>query len=131
MILAGDIGGTHARLSCFRQVNGHFLPVHEPVFASREFRGLDEIVSKFVSEVGAQPEIASFGVAGPVRHGRVETSNLPWIVDSSRLSEELHLPSVSLINDLEAQAWGIDCLKESDTVALNKVKETPIGNQAV
>ena len=131
MILAGDIGGTNARLSCYRQVNGHFVAVHEDVFASRQYRGLDEIVVKFVSDSGVQPDAASFGIAGPVRHGRVETSNLPWIVDSSRLAQELQLPSVNLINDLEAQAWGIQCLGESDAVPLNKVKETPVGNQAV
>jgi glucokinase len=131
MILAGDIGGTHARLSCYRQVNGHFLPVHEDVFASREYRGLDEIVVKFVSDSGVKPAVASFGIAGPVRNGRVETSNLPWIVESARLAEELRLPSVNLINDLEAQAWGIQCLGESDTVPLNQVKDTPVGNQAV
>jgi glucokinase len=131
MILAGDIGGTHARLSCYRQVNGHFVAVHEDVFASRGYRGLDEIVVKFVSDSGVRPAVASFGVAGPVRNGRVETSNLPWIVESSRLAEELDLPSVNLINDLEAQAWGIQCLGDSDTVALNQIKETPVGNQAV
>jgi len=131
MILAGDIGGTHARLSCYRQVNGHFVAIREDVFASREYRGLDEIVVKFVSDCGVRPDTASFGVAGPVRHGRVETSNLPWIVDSLRLAEELHLPSVNLINDLAAQAWGIQCLEESDTVPLNQIKEVPVGNQAV
>jgi glucokinase len=131
MILAGDIGGTHARLSCFRQVNGNFVALHEDVFSSREYRGLDEIVVKFVSDSGVQPAAASFGIAGPVRNGRVETSNLPWVVESSRLAEELKLPSISLINDLEAQAWGIQCLGGSDTVALNQVTQTPVGNQAV
>src|SRR5271154_7526628 len=121
MILAGDIGGTHARLTYYREDNGHFTAVHEKVYASREFRGLDEIVLKFVSETGVRPAIASFGIAGPVRNGRVETSNLPWVVESSRLARDLQLDSVSLINDLEAQAWGIQCLKPSDTVALNPV----------
>jgi glucokinase len=138
MILAGDIGGTHARLSFYRQDGAgedgkrHFTAVRENVFASKEFRGLDEIVVKFVSESGIRPTIASFGIAGPVRNGRVETSNLPWVVESSRLAQELHLDSVSLINDLEAQAWGIQCLEPSDTVALNKIKkQAPTGNQAV
>jgi glucokinase len=142
MILAADIGGTHARLSYYRQdqerggpqvsSNPHFTAVHEKVYASREFRGLDEIVLKFVAETGVHPDIASFGIAGPVRNGRVETSNLPWVVESSRLARELQLESVSLINDLEAQAWGIQCLGASDTIALNQIgHETPMGNQAV
>ncbi|MFZ0798004.1 MAG: glucokinase [Terriglobales bacterium] len=149
MILAGDIGGTHARLSYYRlnNDNGRFAAVHEHVFNSREFRGLDEIALKFVSETGVRPSIASFGVAGPVRNGRVETSNLPWVVESSRLARELQLDSVDLINDLEAQAWGIQCLGPSDTVALNQIssnqissnqippnhisRQNPAGNQAV
>lgn len=132
MILAADIGGTHARLSYYREDQGNLFAVHEKVYKSREFRGLDEIVIKFVSETGVHPTIASFGIAGPVRDGRVETSNLPWVVESSKLASELQLPSVSLINDLEAQAWGIQCLGAGDTVTLNKVKKPDvIGNQAV
>jgi glucokinase len=135
MILAGDIGGTHARLSYYRQdsESGNFTAVHEHVFDSREFRGLNEVVLKFVSETGVHPTIASFGIAGPVRNGRVETPNLPWVVESSRLAQELQLDSVSLINDLQAQAWGIQCLGPSDTVALNQIsaKQNPVGNQAV
>jgi glucokinase len=131
MILAGDIGGTHTRLAFFREGAGSFAPTYENVFFSREYRGLDEIVVKFVGEAKIKPELACFGIAGPVRNGRVETSNLPWIADSVQLARELHLDSVLLINDLEAQAWGIKCLGDSDTVALNKVTGVPIGNQAV
>jgi len=131
MILAGDIGGTNARLACYRQEGKHFSSVRELVYPSREYRGLDEIVAKFVADTGLRPDAASFGIAGPVRNGRVETSNLPWVVEASTLAEELHLDSVSLINDLEAQGWGIQCLGESDTVALNKVGDAPTGNQAV
>lgn len=138
MILAGDIGGTNARLALYRQDDNnddsHFVSVHEKVFASREFRGLDEIVLEFVSETGVRPTVASFGIAGPVRNGRVETSNLPWVIESSRLAQELRLDSVSLINDLEAQAWGIQCLGPADTVALTKIapgRGAAAGNQAV
>src|ERR1700730_14366916 len=68
MILAGDIGGTHARLSYYQQAdNGDFVAVHEHVFESREFRGLNEVVARFVSETGVHPTIATFGIAGPVR----------------------------------------------------------------
>jgi len=131
MILAGDIGGTNARLAYFQKQNGHLTVAAEGVFPSREHRGLDEIVAKFVETQGTPPDAACFGVAGPVRNGRVETSNLPWTVEASRLASELHLPSTLLINDLEANAWGIASLQEKDLVALNRVMGTPIGNQAV
>lgn len=131
MILAGDIGGTNARLAFYRHDNGKFTVIREQVFPSRQSRGLDEIVLKFVTESGIRPDVASFGVAGPVQHGRVETSNLPWTVDASVLARELKLDSVELINDLAAQAFGVQCLCEADTVALNKVHGTPVGNQVI
>ena len=131
MILAGDIGGTHARLAFFQSQNGHLTPVAEGVFPSRDHSGLDEIVGQFVARQSLRPDVACFGVAGPVRNGKVETSNLPWTVEASRLAGELHLPSTMLINDLEANAWGIASLGAQDQVALNRVKGMPVGNQGV
>jgi glucokinase len=131
MILAGDIGGTHARLAFFQSKNGHLTPVAEGVFPSRDHSGLDEIVGQFVAKQSLRPDVACFGVAGPVRNGKVETSNLPWTVEASRLAGELHLPSTMLINDLEANAWGIASLGDQDQVALNRVKGMPVGNQGV
>ncbi|HXM64111.1 MAG TPA: glucokinase [Terriglobales bacterium] len=131
MILAGDIGGTNARLAFFDVIDGHFRLVSASVFPSREYTGLDQIVSKFVDTAKVHPDAACFGVAGPVRNGRVEASNLPWIIESQRLADELKLERAVLINDLEANAWGIATLDPKDVVALNQVKGNPIGNQAV
>jgi len=131
MILAGDIGGTHARLAFFETNNGSFRLISATVFPSREYSSLDEIVGKFVASSDVRPDSACFGIAGPVRGGRVEASNLPWVVESKRLAEELHLKNTLLINDLEANAWGIATLAPSDVVPLNQVKGNPAGNQAV
>ncbi len=131
MILAGDIGGTHARLAFFETTNGHFRLISASVFPSREYAGLDAIVAKFVETADLRPDSACFGVAGPVRNGRVEASNLPWIIESKNLADELRIPKTLLINDLEANAWGIAALDPKDVVPLNRVNGTPVGNQAV
>jgi glucokinase len=131
MILAGDIGGTNARLAFFDVMNGQFRLVSASVFPSREYAGLDQIVSKFVGTSNVHPDAACFGVPGPVRSGRVETSNLPWVIESTRLADELNLKKTVLINDLEANAWGIATLGPEDVVSLNQVKGNPVGNQAV
>ncbi len=131
MILAGDIGGTNTRLAFFDSANGHLNMVSTSIFPSRQYSGLDEIVTKFVSSSNLRPNVACFGIAGPVRNGRVEASNLPWIIESKRLADELQLKGAMLINDLEANAWGIATLEEKDVVQLNKVKGNPVGNQAV
>ncbi|HWW16022.1 MAG TPA: glucokinase [Candidatus Dormibacteraeota bacterium] len=130
MILAGDIGGTKARLAYFQPQNGHLRLISERVFPSREYRELGEIVSKFLQESATRPEVACFGIAGPVQNGRVETSNLPWIIEESRLAKQIHLPATLLINDLEASAWGIGALTQKDLIALTRVAPS-VGNQAV
>ena len=131
MILAGDIGGTNARLAYFQPQNGHLKLVSERVFPSREHRELGEIVSQFLDDSGERPEVACFGIAGPVRNGRVETSNLPWVIEQSRLAKQIHLPATMLINDLEASAWGIGGLETTDLVSLNHPTGPAVGNQAV
>jgi len=131
MILAGDIGGTNSRIAYFQVENGQPKMVREMVYPSREHRGLDEIVLRFIEAETMPIEACCFGVAGPVRNGRVEASNLPWIIDQASLAKELKLPSTFLINDLEANAWGISALSENDLVVLNRVKGSPVGNRAV
>ncbi|MBV8052129.1 MAG: glucokinase, partial [Acidobacteriaceae bacterium] len=59
------------------------------------------------------------------------TPNLPWIIESKHLADKLGLAGVSLINDLEANAWGISTLQAKDLISLNTIKSSPIGNQAV
>ena len=130
MILAGDIGATNARLAYFQPQNGHLKLVSERVFPSQQHSELGEIVSQFMDDSGTRPEAACFGIAGPVRNGRVEASNLPWVIEQSRLANQLRLPTL-LINDLEANAWGIGGLAPSDLVPLNRGSQTPVGNQVV
>jgi glucokinase len=130
MILAGDIGGTNARLAYFQPNNGHLRLISERVFPSCEYSELGEIVSKFLEDSATRPDVACFGIAGPVRYGRVETSNLPWVIEQSRLAKQIQLPATLLINDLEANAWGIGALSPQDLVPLNRVAQS-VGNQGV
>src|ERR1700690_3298413 len=131
MILAGDIGGTNARLALFDVRNGQFNLVSATIFPSRRYSSLDKIVTEFVRASGVRPALACFGVAGPVTNGRVETSNLPWTIESRRLADELNLKSTTLINDLEATGWGIAALSGEDLVPLNNIAAKNPGNQCI
>jgi glucokinase len=131
MILAGDIGGTHSRLAFFDATNGRLKLVDEAIYPSRDYPGLEEIVSTFVRQDSGPVDAACFGVAGPVREGRAQISNLPWAVESSRLASELKVRPTFLINDLEAMAWGIPLLQPTDVVTLNPGATNAGGNRAV
>lgn len=131
MILAGDIGGTNARLAFFDANNGRLKLVSEAEYPSRQYRGLEEIVNTFVHAEREGVDAACFGIAGPVRNGRAQVSNLPWVVESARLARELQVESTFLINDLEANAWGIGELEQGDLLTINKGAGDGLGNQAV
>jgi len=108
MILAGDIGGTNTRLALFE--NGRI--VQEQKFPSRDHQSLEEIVREFLK--GKKVKSACFGIAGIIRDGKCKPTNLPWILDEVHLSKGLHIPRVHLLNDLEANAYGIRVLKKEE-----------------
>ncbi len=72
---------------------------------AKDYSGLQEIVKEFLG--AEQVTAACFGVPGPVRDGRLRLTNLPWTLDSRELARELHIQHVFLINDLEANGYGI------------------------
>jgi glucokinase len=131
MILAGEIGASHIRLGAF-ETEGHLLKcVVEKGYETTEHSGLAEILAQFVRGEGIPVHQASFGVAGPVRHGKSKISNLPWVIDSSELAKQLRLNSVGLLNDLEAHAYGVDALESKDFLTLAEGSEDAEGNRAV
>lgn len=131
LILAGDIGGTSTRLAYFESVDDLLRPLAEGCFASGEAAGLEDLVVRFSTEHGLKAERVCFGIAGPVRHGIVLTPNLPWRVAAVELARTLNLPEVQLINDLEANAHGIDLLGPEDLAVLNPGTPDPGGTIAV
>ena len=131
LVLAGDIGGTSSRLAFFDSTDGRLLPVVEKCFSSRSEGSLEAIVGHFIAEQGLVAERACFGIAGPVHQGRVRTPNLPWSVETDGLAKALGIPSVRLINDLEANAYGIDLLEPKDLLLLNRGIPDPTGTIAV
>ena len=131
MFLAGDIGGTNTRLAFFEGTPDRLTPVVIDIFPSRDHKGPEEIAKVFLAKHNQTAAAACFGIAGAVRDGRVETPNLPWVVDARHIAQELGLPEVHLINDLEANAHGIALLAESDFVVLNAGAPGATGNRAL
>ncbi len=129
MILAGDIGGTNTRLATFPDAM-RFEPTNERTFPSRGHSGLEEIVATYVADAGIRPELACFGCAGPVRDGRCVATNLPWIVDQTALSRLLGARAW-VINDLEANAYGIPTVTANKLVVLRAGASDAVGNAAL
>ena len=113
MILAGDVGGTKVHLALYDFANGRLHPIRDQKFPAHEFGSLDDVVHKFLAGDGTDTTqgkdilAACFGCPGPVRDGRLKLTNLPWVLDTRDLVQSLSIPHISLINDLEANGYGI------------------------
>ena len=130
MILAGDVGGTNARLALFAHDELR-EPARLEVFPSADFESFEAIVARFLVADTSQIEAASFGVAGPVRDGRSLPVNLRWALDAENLAQLLDLSSAGLVNDLEATALGLATLRGEDVVTLNEARADPTGTVGV
>lgn len=137
-ILAGDIGGTKTFLALFNAEKEGMRLIRETVYPSGLYPDLEGVLKEFLQGNEIPPRRACFGVAGPVLQGRSETTNLPWIVDAGEISRRFAIPSVALLNDLEATAYGVLTLAEKDFFILNEgapevsPSETSVrGNKAV
>jgi len=132
MILGGDVGGTKVNLGLFSHEGARVKLLLENSFPSRKYSRLQDIVKEFLAANGA-PSIqrACLGIAGPVRNGVVNVTNLPWKIEAAELVDELGIPVVALINDLEANAYGLAELDTKDYEVLNVGEAGATGNQAI
>ena len=67
---------------------------------------------------------ACFGVPGPVINNTSRTTNLPWVIEGNKIAQHLEIPSVRLLNDLEATAYGMLVLRPEETESLNGAAST-------
>ncbi len=131
MILAGDVGGTNTRLALFEEASGRWSPKDVRIFPSGRYSGLSEIIREYMAGKSVRVTGTAFGLAGPVREGLCELPNLSWAVDSREIEEETGLGPVSLINDLEANAYGIEMLESRDFEILREGVPYERGNAAL
>ena len=130
-VLVGDIGATNTRLTLVRGAPDSTPVLHEAVFPSRDYTGLEEPVRKFLRDAPAPAQRAVFAVAGPVVEGRAELTNLGWVLEEEALRESLDLASVRLLNDLVAMAYAIPHLGPESLLTLQEGRPVPGGARAV
>jgi glucokinase len=138
MILAGDVGGTKVHLALYSFEGGRLKPVRDAKFPAPEFASLDAVVEKFLTGTAAddrtereQIVAACFGCPGPVRDGRLKLTNLPWTLDQHDLAKSLDIEHIFLINDLEANGYGIPELAAEAIVTLHPGDAAVVGHRGL
>ncbi len=129
-VLAADVGGTKTHLALCHIKNGVCEIEKDYKYASKEWDVFHDIILDFASEV-TLPERLCIAFAGPIHQGKAQATNLNWKLDCKDLSKKLGIPRVSLINDLEANAFGLSALTKKDVETIYDGNERPVGNVAV
>ena len=131
IFLAGDIGGTHTRLLLGEVRKGGWQPLARADYPSDQFERFDDILTLFLDTERWRPVNMVLAVAGPVRHGRVKVTNLPWTLDALQLARDYQLEEVVLLNDFEAQGHALSVLGAADVTTLQAGDPDPDGVRAL
>ena len=118
MILAGDIGGTNTRLALFDdQLKMIGKPQKSP---TGNGSGLEEQIHRLLKRHRQAPDKACLAVAGPVIENTANATNIGRRFIARDVARDTGLSSLVLINDLVANASGIELLSANETVTLLK-----------
>eukprot|EP00931_Biecheleriopsis_adriatica_P102372 TRINITY_DN77351_c0_g1_i1.p1 TRINITY_DN77351_c0_g1~~TRINITY_DN77351_c0_g1_i1.p1 ORF type:complete len:425 (+),score=82.73 TRINITY_DN77351_c0_g1_i1:31-1305(+) len=133
MLLVADVGGTNSRLHVFKVPEEACVVVPESCsvfkakYSNRNWDSFLEVVKDFLGKANlpCPPYVGCLAVAGVVVDNRCNLVNLGWKLDGDLMAQELGMASIHLINDFEAQGYGIltldtetecDCLQEAQKV---------------
>jgi len=132
LILAGDVGGTHARFALFEQgppleqEAGARRPLRRldrQTYDSADYAGLGEIVTRYLrseplASIAGSPTRACLALAAPRDGHRWRFPNRDWTVEAESLRRETGLEKLVLCNDFDAVAHSIDQLDPTDLAEL-------------
>jgi len=129
-VVAGDIGGTKTRLAIIEVAGTQVRVEREAAYPSKQFATFEGMLDDFL--VGKEaPGSAAFGIAGPVRGRAVRTTNLPWFIEADVLQQRFGFRVCTLLNDLEATAYGLPALGPADLSTLQQGEPGASGNTAI
>jgi glucokinase len=130
-VLAGDIGGTNTRLAVFNVAGQQLEILAKASYPSQQYASLKDVIAVFQRTHQHTLQAACFGVAGPVHQQEAKITNLPWRISATNIAKSLTLARVSLLNDLEATAWGLRTLQVEDFQILQHGTDEAAGNAAI
>ncbi len=115
-IVAGDIGGTHARFALATVDGGKVASLDQIVtLRTADFSRLDMAWAAYAGRVGRPlPRSLSLAVACPVAGETLKLSNNPWTIRTAEIGAALDIDTVLLLNDFEANGHAITGLAAGD-----------------
>ena len=109
--LVADVGGTNTRVALAER--RALLEESVRKFRNSEFESLESLLLQFEHDVGLVCDAVAVAIAGPVHDGRGTLTNLDWTVEREALASVTGAKTVSVLNDLQAQAHALHAIPHS------------------
>lgn len=125
--LLADIGGTHTRLA---EAEPGGRPVAAERFVNAEYPEVAELfaarAARHAREHPGEELVVGAAVAGPVEDGRVQLTNLDWLIDATDLALVCSAGEAVVVNDYQALARALPELTSAELTILNGELAHPI-----
>jgi glutamine---fructose-6-phosphate transaminase (isomerizing) len=125
IILAADIGGTHARLaivSCGNINESVHVETFE-TFQTADFPSLETLCEFFLNKESlSRPAGGVIAIAGVEGADHIASLALPWCINPEKVRESLRMPGLTFINDFVAAALGTRMLMPDDLTQVSALE---------
>jgi glucokinase len=130
LLIAADVGGTHARLALLSAGPGgsdDFAILQYRKYACANYPSLAAIIDEFRATIADRDiDRIALALAGHVIDDAVVNVNLPWPVSISALRDALGMSELAIVNDLEAVAYAIGHVESKDATLLSGPAESAL-----
>ncbi len=104
-VLVADIGGTNTRIGV--AIDGQVDETTVQRFPNAGVAAFEEHLARYFQDRPKGFAACCVAVAGPVRDGRAQMTNLEWVIEPARLAAATGAAQVQVINDLAALGYAL------------------------
>ena len=131
-LLAADLGSNQAKLGFFHIKGQQLSLVTQQNYPGIDLPGFPKLLHKFLMEQKLpQPTRLSLGVNGSILNGKVYVHTQETWIDKKTLQETTGIQTLSLINRLEASAYGLANLQDKYIQVIHEGNRGRTGNIAL
>lgn len=124
--LVADVGGTNTRVALAD--GARLLSDTVRKYRNADYAGLESVLRTYIGDEGDVDCIAAaVAVAGPVRDGKGELTNLDWSIDGPSIARATGAERVAVLNDLQAQGHAMGVIAPEN---LRRVVDGPDADPA-
>lgn len=130
LFLCADIGATNARFASIRS-DGQCLEIlTQHRLSTPSFADPESLIQAALTALPCDYQALALALPGPVMDGHCRITMLPWELNAQAISARLGIRTW-LLNDLEAQAWGLAHLSADELIQLTPERRGHLGNRCI